>query len=118
MPTLILFAAVGLALIALLFIADAKLENVTPIITSDRVGLPAPWHPDTLETPLPLPYTALEVVAPTQSKQEPETQPKIESVARAARAEAPPRRHSTRQRFKHQKNRFHYLADRFSIRGQ
>ena len=115
MPTLILFAAVGLALIALLFIADAKLENVTPIVTSDRVGLPAPWRPETLETPLPLPYTALEAGAPTQPT---EAQPKIESIARAARAEAPPKRHSTRRPFKHQKNRFHYLADRFSIRGQ
>ena len=48
MPVLAFLAVVGFALIALLFVADATLERSSPVIvTSDRVGLPERWHPDT-----------------------------------------------------------------------
>jgi hypothetical protein len=41
MPVLAFFAAAGLALLALLYVAEATLEKgVTPIVTSSRVGLP------------------------------------------------------------------------------
>ena len=47
MPALAFLAVVSLALIAMLFVADATLENVSPpIVTSNRIGLPEPWHPE------------------------------------------------------------------------
>ena len=50
MPALAFLAAVGIALIALLCVADATLERSSPVITtSDRVGLPERWHPDTVQ---------------------------------------------------------------------
>ena len=47
-------------LVALLFVADATLESGSPpIVTSTRVGLPEPWHPNTAgaltTTPAPAP---------------------------------------------------------------
>ena len=48
MPALAFLAVVGFALIALLCVADATLERSSPVIpTSERVGLPERWHPDT-----------------------------------------------------------------------
>src|SRR5262249_47255051 len=36
---------------ALLFVAVATLENGSPVtVTSQRSGLPAPWHPDAIQT--------------------------------------------------------------------
>ena len=60
MPALAFLAVVGLALVALLFVADATLESGSPpIVTSTRVGLPEPWHPNTAgaltTTPAPAP---------------------------------------------------------------
>ena len=47
MPALTFLAVVGLALIAMLFIADGTLEpSSPPIVTNNRVGLPEPWHPE------------------------------------------------------------------------
>ena len=44
MPALAFLAAVGMALVALLFVADATLEKGPPaIVTSERSGLPEPW---------------------------------------------------------------------------
>jgi hypothetical protein len=119
MPALAFLAAVGLALIALLFIADAKLESVSPIVTSDRIGLPEPWHPDNSETPTE-PVTAgevaSEVLPAAQPKPEPEAKVQIERAARAARAQAPTKRITPQptQNRSQQNN----LVDRFSIRGQ
>src|SRR4029078_13058078 len=51
MPALTFLAMVGLALVALLFVADATLEPSSPlIVTSDRVGLPERWRADTGQT--------------------------------------------------------------------
>jgi hypothetical protein len=42
MPILAFFSVVGSVLVALLFLADATLENTSPaIVTSQRTGLPA-----------------------------------------------------------------------------
>ena len=118
MPALTFLAVVGLALIALLFIADATLEpGPPPIVTSDRVGLPEPWHSDDIQTfaPTPAPDTTSQAVQP-QSAPDPA---KIEPAARAARAQAPPKR-STQQPTDHQQNHSQQnnSADRLSIGGQ
>lgn len=46
MPVLVYFVVAGFALVALLFVADATLENPSsPVIgTSQHVGLPKSWH--------------------------------------------------------------------------
>ena len=67
MPALAFLAVVGLVLAALLFVADATLESGSPaIVTSDRVGLPEPWHPDTVgaltTTPAPAPDMSSQAV--------------------------------------------------------
>ena len=115
MPALAFLAAVGLALIAMMFVADATLEpSLPPIVTSDRVGLPEPWHSDDILAPTP---------APAPEAVQPQSAPdlaKIESAARAARAEAPPKKKRVTQQPDHQQNHFQQdnLVDRFSIRGQ
>ena len=51
MPIFIYFAVVGSVLIALLFVADPTLEKGSRVVvTSERVGLPKPWHPDWIQT--------------------------------------------------------------------
>ena len=121
MPALAFLAAVGLALIAVLFIADVKLESVSPIITSDRIGLPEPWHPEKAETPTEpvVPGdVASEAVHAAQPTSESEAKVQIGPAARAARAQA--RQRITAQPPDHKQNRFqrNNLVDRFSIRGQ
>ena len=50
MPVLAFLAVAGFALIALLFVAEATLEPGSPVIvTSNRIGLPEPRHPDTIQ---------------------------------------------------------------------
>jgi hypothetical protein len=122
MPALAFLAMAGLVLIALLFVADATLEpSSSPIVTSDRVGLPEPWHSDEIQTltntPAPAPDTTSQAVQPQSTPD----LAKIESAARAARAEAPPKKkHVTQHPADHQQNHFQQnnLVDRFSIRGQ
>ena len=46
MPAVAFLAWVGLALAALLFVADATLVDGPAIVVSQRIGLPEPWHPD------------------------------------------------------------------------
>ena len=51
MPVLVFFAVVGSVLFALLFVADATLENSSPaIVTSQRTGLPAPQYHNAIKT--------------------------------------------------------------------
>jgi len=105
MPALTFFAVVGLALVALLFVADATLEpSPPPIVTSNRIGLPEPWHPDFDEiptsirnlttAPAPAPDMASDLVRAampkTQSALDDDLAKVIKPAARAARAEAPP----------------------------
>ena len=47
MPIFTYFAVVGSVLVALLFVADAKLPKQGPaLVSSDVYGLPKPWRPD------------------------------------------------------------------------
>ena len=120
MPVLAFLAFVGIALVALLFVADATLERDSPvIITSERIGLPAPWHPDTTQiltaAPAPAPDMTSQAVFAAQPKSRPEDLTKVGSAARAARAEAPPQYNRLPQRAG---DRQYGLVDRFSIKGQ
>ena len=121
MPVLAFFAVVGFALIALLFVADATLERSSPVIvTSDHVGLPERWHPDTIQTlttaPAPPPDITSQAVLVAQPKSEPRALEKIGPAARAARAEAPPENNRARRPDRLPTEPL--SLDRFSIKGQ
>ena len=103
MPALAFLAVVSLVLIAMLFVADATLENVSPpIVTSNRIGLPEPWHPELTDpdlirnlptAPAPAPDMASDLVRDTMPKAQSAPEEDLANVkpaARAARAEAPP----------------------------
>jgi hypothetical protein len=135
MPVLAFFAVVGSVLVALLFAADATLENSSPVIvTSQRTGLPVPRYRNAIKTlttaPAPAPDMTSQAVLDAQPKSVPEALAKIEPAAREARAEAPPNKlrievsakawaeaqsqnNSFTQPIDHQQNQF----DRFSIKG-
>jgi hypothetical protein len=122
MPALAFFVVVGLALVALLLVADATLKPV--IVASQRSGPPKPWHPGAIQTltTAPAPDMTSQAVLAAQPKLAPEAPAKIESAAREARAEAPPKKarvegsaknKSVTEPVYHQQNQF----DRFSIKG-
>jgi hypothetical protein len=128
MPVLAFFAVVGSMLVALLFLADATLENTSPaIITSQRTGLPAPQYGNanaikTLTTaPAPAPDMTSQTVLAAQPKLVPEAP--VKPSAREARAEASPNklrikvsaeaRREAQLTIDQQRNQF----DRFSIKG-
>ena len=96
MPALTFLAVAGLALIALLFVANATLEppGSPVIVTSQRSGLPEPRRPDAIQTLsaalAPAPDMTSPAVLAAQSKSEPEVLAKIAPAALAARAEARP----------------------------
>ena len=98
MPALAFLAVAGLVLTALLFVADAKLKNSSSpaIVTSQRTGLPEPqYHNATrtlTNTPAPAPDMTSPAVLAAQPKTEPNHQATIAAEARAARAEAPPKK--------------------------
>ena len=128
MPALAFLAVVGLVLVALLFVADATLESGSPlIVTSTRVGLPEPWHPNTAgtltTTPAPVPAPAPDMSSKAVLSAQPsEALAKIDPAARAARAEAPARKPVTQQPSgSYGYNQRNYQAadmpDRFSARG-
>ncbi|MFZ1004745.1 MAG: hypothetical protein WCD60_00985 [Pseudolabrys sp.] len=132
MPVLAFFAVVGTMLVALLFAADATLENSSPVIvTSQRTGLPVPQYQNAIKThttaPAPAPDMTSQAVLDAQPKSVPEALAKIEPAAREAQAEAPPKKmrieasakaraeaenKSFTQPIDHQHNQF----DRFSIK--
>jgi hypothetical protein len=136
MPVLSFFAAVGSVLLALLFVANATLENSSPaIVTSQRTGLPAPRYHNTIKTltttSAPAPNMTSEAVLSAQPKSVSDALAKIEPTAGEARAEAPPKgvrveasakktraealpqNHHVMQHIEYQQNQF----DRFSIKG-
>jgi len=138
MPILAFFAVVGSVLVALLFVADATLEQTgSPVIvTSQRTGLPAPRYDNgnatkTLTTaPAPAPDMTSQAVLAAQPKSASDALARIEPAAREARAEAPPKKlrievsakaraeaqpqnNRFTQSIDHQRNQF----DRFSIKG-
>jgi hypothetical protein len=127
MPVLAFFAVVGSVLVALLFVADATLEQSgSPVIvTSQRTGLPAPQNDNanatkTLTTAAaPAPDMTSQAVLAAQPKSVSDALAKIESAAREARAEAAPRREHPQNNLVRQP--IHYqqpnMFDRFSIKG-
>jgi hypothetical protein len=132
MPALAFLVVVGLALVALLFVADATLEPGSPaIVTSQRSGLPAARHPDAIHlttAPAPAPDMTSQAVLAAQAKPVPDALAKIESAAREARAEVPPKKARVEASAKkaraeappqnqHVTQPSHYLTDRFSIKG-
>ena len=132
MPALAFFAWVGLALVALLFVADATLvDNGSAIVVSERIGLPEPWHPDPDSSSppalasIPAPEISSQAEISAQFGSEPGARG-IEPAARAARAEAPPKKKrvarqsadSAQSRARQSQGQQSSLADRFSIRGQ
>ena len=136
MPVLAFFALVGSVLVALLFVADGTLENSSPaIVTSQRIGLPAPRYHNAIKAlttvSAPAPDMTSQAVLAAQPNSVSDTLSKIEPAAREARAEAPPKHvrieasakkaqaeaqlqnNSFTQPIDHQQNQF----DRFSIKG-
>jgi len=56
-PIFTYVVVVSLGLIALLFIMDVTLEKgPSPVVTSERQGLPKPWHPDPIQVPTAAPH--------------------------------------------------------------
>jgi hypothetical protein len=65
MPIFTYVAVVGSVLIALLFVVNPMLEKGTrAVVTSDRVGLPKPWHPDSIQTLAAAPAPAPGMTSP------------------------------------------------------
>ena len=113
MPVLVYFVAVGFALIALLFVADASLERGSPaIVTSGRIGLPERSYSNTIQTLTSTPAPAPDMTLPAVLVARPKLEPKFEP---AARAEAPPENSRVTPPIAYGQNR---LVDRFSINGQ
>jgi hypothetical protein len=96
MPALSFLTFVGLALIALLFYGNARLEPISPEIVITHYAV----------APAPAPNITSQDVS--QPKSAPDALAKIGHVARAARAEAP-KRHANYQQTP--------FFDRFSIKG-
>ena len=108
MPVLAFFAAAGLALLALLYVAAATLEkDVTPIVTSSRVGLPEQKRPEPVQVlttpPAPEPDMTSQSVLAAQPKSKTKTP-----------ANTPSHDEMLRRLNGYGQN----LPDRFSIRGQ
>jgi hypothetical protein len=119
MPALAFLAVAGLALIALLFVANEALEpGSSPIVTSQRSGLPEVRRPDVAQTfsagPAPAPDMTSQAVLVAQPKSAPDALAKIGSAARAARAEVPRKDKLVTQTLNYQVTP---LLDRFSIKG-
>ena len=99
MPIFTYVAVVGSVLIALLFVVNPMLEKGTrAVVTSDRLGLPKPWHPNSIQTlgvvPAPAPdmTSPLVLAAAPKAQSAPEVVAKVEPTARAARVEARPKK--------------------------
>jgi hypothetical protein len=94
MPALTVLAVVGLALIALLFVANEKLEPVSPVITSQRLGLPNSRHHVATQSLTAAPAPAPDMSSPAVLAAQPKSDAvaKIGSAAREARAEAQPKK--------------------------
>ena len=97
MPVFNFLVVAGLALIALLFVAGATLDKGSPAVVTSQYGLPKPWRPDPIHlaaAPAPAPdmTSPLVLAAAPKAQSAPEVLAKVEPAARAARAEAPPKK--------------------------
>jgi outer membrane biosynthesis protein TonB len=101
MPALAFLGVAGLVLTALLFVADAELENSSSpaIVTSQRIGLPEPQYHNARRTrtytPAPAPDMTSQAVLAAQPKSEPEHQATIPGEARAAQPKPEPEHKTT-----------------------
>jgi hypothetical protein len=119
MPILKFMVVAGLALIALLFVANATLEPASPVMVSQRYGLPESRRPNPIQTltvtPAPAPDMTSQAVLVAQPKSEPDALAGIGPAALAARAKAPEKEPKKDKRVtSYQQTRF---FDRFSIGG-
>jgi hypothetical protein len=93
MPIFTYFAVVGSVMIALLFVAGATLEKGSPAVVTSQYGLPKPWRPDPIHLAAAPDMTSpLVLAAAPKAQSAPEVLAKVEPAARAARAEAPPKK--------------------------
>jgi hypothetical protein len=117
MPIFKFLVLAGVALIALLFVANATLEpGSSPIVTSQRSGLPEARHPDATQiltsTPAPAPDMTSQAVLAARPKSVSEDLAEIGSAAHKVRAEAPHRRVTQSIGYRQTRS-----FDRFSIKG-
>jgi hypothetical protein len=90
MPIFTYVVVVGSALIALLFVMGATPEKAAPpIVTSERQGLPKPWHPDPIQvltaTPAPPPDMTSGAVLAAQPKVAPDAEAKSDAAPKKKR---------------------------------
>jgi len=65
MPIFRYFVIAGAVLVGLFYLADATLEKgVSPVVTSERVGLPKSWHPDPVQTLVRAPAPEPDMTSP------------------------------------------------------
>ena len=82
MPIFTYVAVVGSVLIALMFVVNPMLEKGTrAVITSDRVGLPKSWHPNSIQTLAAAPAPAPDMMSPLVLA----AAPKVQSAPEEAR---------------------------------
>ena len=94
MPIFTYVLVVGSALIALLFIMDVTVEKgAPPIVTSERQGLPKPWHPDPIQVLTAAPAAAPDMTSPAVLA----AQPKVAPFAEAKSDAAPKKKRVTRR---------------------
>src|SRR5262249_42681580 len=83
MPIFTYVAVVGSVLMAWLSVVDQTLENGTrAVVTSERVGLPKPWHPDPVKTPPATPAPAPDMTTPLVLAAAPKAQSAPEVLAK------------------------------------
>jgi hypothetical protein len=104
MPVFSYFAIVGAVLVALFFLADATLEKgATPVVTSERVGLPKPWQPDPVQTLVTAPAPEPDMTSPAVLAAQPKA---------AAEVLTPPKKHVTRKQLPHYQQNQAWSRDR------
>jgi len=119
MPIFKFTVVAGLALVALLFVANATLEPASPVMVGQRYGLSESRHPNPIPTltvtPAPAPDMKSQAVLVAQPRLEPDALVGIGPAALAARAKAPEKEPKKDKRVTiYQQTRF---FDRFSIGG-
>lgn len=84
-PIFTYVAVVSSVLIALMFVVNPMLEKGTrAVVTSDRVGLPKPWHPDSIQTLAAAPAPAPDMTSPLVLAAQPKDQSPPEVLAKSA----------------------------------
>jgi hypothetical protein len=111
MPIFKYFVIAGAVLVGLFYLADATLEKgASPVVTSERVGLPKSWQPDPVQTlvraPAPEPDMTSSAVLAAQPK------------AAAEVLTSPKKKHVTRKRSPDEQNQaWSWDRDRGPFRG-